>query len=117
MCALILYNDIGQALSRGHTLARPLYKAMVFPLEQLYFRGLWHGLADHDICAAITQYSSAFWQQHTIACADVIAANFDSWAVYVEVAAYVLVLYTCLQVLMRCIFSRVAALQNFTQQR
>ncbi len=63
-----------------------------YPLQQLYLRGYWQSRTPEDICASITQYKADFWHEHPVECDELIYNHFDSYLVWIQMAAYVLVL-------------------------
>ncbi len=68
---------------------------IVDPLRRLYLHGprlhgygFWKGAAPHDICAALTNYESAFWKNNEKECMQVIERDFNSLVVLVETIMY-----------------------------
>jgi len=83
------------------SIALTIYAATVLtPLKRLYFDGprffgygFWKGAPMHDICAALTNHNSEFWQKNPVACQEIVDKDFYSIVVLVETIGYFALFY------------------------
>lgn len=87
----------------GRGAGRVSYYLLTYPLEQLYLRGFWRGRAMPEICSALAPVSgdAAFWHSQPDACASLVYSHFDSYAVWVYMGIYLMVIALTLRLIFR----------------
>lgn len=79
------------------------YITITYPLEQLYVRGFWRGRTMPEICSSLAPVrgDSAFWHSQPAACAALVHAHFDSYAIWVYMGLYWMAVAVILRVIFR----------------
>lgn len=85
---------------------RPLYWVITWPLEQLYLRGYWRGRSLPEICSGLAPIhgDAVFWYSQPVACAALIGAHFDSYAVWIYMAIYWMLAAILIRRILKCTF-------------
>ena len=72
-------------------IAGGIWYVLGFPLQVLYFQGVWGGRSGEDICSQLTNVDSAFWAQDDASmdtCRMLLDRKFGSFGTTVGVVAY-----------------------------